>query len=347
MRARLVAILAISAAVAAAGCTGTADPDADGTRSPSPPVPSAPTAVPEAQDVTLPRLERLVSTTLQIEGAPAALVASPGALWVQQHRGYELTRVDTRRGIVSDRVDVGIAGCGDLVWEAGSVWVTGCAITPGLVQVDGATTELAETINLSGLASSSSHEIWMSHLDDGVGQLRRIDADDVDQGRMVPVPGLLEDGSVAVAAGSIWVADAGIGLVYQLDPTSEEVLGVTPMPVPPDTSYLIEHDGAAWYVDASIGVLVRIDPDDGSTRLLDVRTEKPSEYWGAAASTAPGPPGRLWVRSGDEAWLVDTRRDQVLRRIALLDGSGGDVQQIGGSLWVSSFATNQVQRIEL
>ena len=37
----------------------------------------------------------------------------------------------------------------------------------------------------------------------------------------------------------------------------------------------------------------------------------------------------------------------VLRRIAVLDGGGGDVQQIGDTLWVSSFATDEVQRVSL
>ena len=98
----------------------------------------------------------------------------------------------------------------------------------------------------------------------------------------------------------------------------------------------------------SLGVLVRVDPVDGSTRLLKVRTKRPSEVRTIAASTAPGPPGRLWVRGGDkEVWLVDTRHDRVLRRIAVLDGGGGDVQQIGDTLWVSSFATDEVQRISL
>ena len=67
-----------------------------------------------------------------------------------------------------------------------------------------------------------------------------------------------------------------------------------------------------------------------------------------AASTALGPPGRFWVRDGDnEVWLVDTRHDRVLRRIAVRDVGGGDVQQIGDTLWVSSFATDEVQRISL
>jgi hypothetical protein len=83
----------------------------------------------------------------------------------------------------------------------------------------------------------------------------------------------------------------------------------------------------------SLAVLVRVDPGDGSTRLLKVRMHRPSEVRTIAASTALGPPGRLWVRGGDiEVWLVDTRHDRVPPGIAVLDGDGRDVQQIGDTL---------------
>ena len=68
------------------------------------PAPGQPTAVPDAPKIRLPRLEKLPSTTVVVDGAPAALLASPGALWVQQHRGYELTRVDPARAKVVDSV---------------------------------------------------------------------------------------------------------------------------------------------------------------------------------------------------------------------------------------------------
>jgi streptogramin lyase len=348
MRAHLVLMVALGAALAA-GCGGTpADSDAGGV-GPTSPVSPAATAVPDPPELPLPDLEKRPSMTLAIGGAPAALVSSPGTLWVQQHRGTELTRVDAEQGRIVDTVNTGLLGCGDLTWAAGSVWETGCSATAALVQVDGSTAEVRDTAYLSGLGSAYlDNQIWMTTIDDGAAELRRIDAADVDEGRRVPVPGLLIDWGVVAAAGSIWVSDPIAAVVYQVDPDSEEVVAVIPMPVTPDTMELMEHDGAAWYVDLALGVLVRVDPVDGSTRLLDVRTERPREYLGLAASTAPGRPGRLWVRNGDaEVWLVDTRHDRVLRRIAVLDGGGGDVQQIGDILWVSSFATDQVQGIEL
>ena len=313
------------------------------------PAPGQPTVVPDAPKIRLPRLEKLPSTSVAVDGAPAALLASPGTLWVQQHRGYELTRLDPEQGTIVDSVNVGLMGCADLAWAVGSVWETGCSITRGLVRVDGDTTDVGDTVYLSGHGSAYlDDEIWMTNIYDGVAELRRIDAAHVDEGRPVPVPGLLVDGGAVAAAGSIWVSDDRAAMVYQVDPDSEDVVAVTPIPVPPDTGELIAHDGAAWYVDMELGVLVRVDPVDGSTRLLKVRFKRASEYRGIAASTAPGPPGRLWVRNGDkQVWLVDTRHDRVLRRIAVIDGGGGDVQQIGDTLWVSSFATNEVQRISL
>ena len=348
MRSRLMVSVAVGAALTAA-CSGTpADPAAGDSGTPSS-LPSAATAVPDQPPLRLPDLEELPSTSLLVHGAPAALTTSPGTLWVQQHRGDELTRVDAERGRILDTVNVGRLGCGDLLWAAGSVWQTGCGMTPGLVRIDGETTEVTDTLDLGGLgAAYLDGEIWSATFEGAVAELRRIDAAQVDEGHPVPVPGLLLDGGVVTAAGSIWVGDESAALVYQVDPTAEEVVAVIPMPVPPDKGNMIEHDGAAWYVDMSLGVLVRVDPLDGSTRLLKVRLGRPSEYRGLAASTALGAPGRLWVRSGDEeVWLVDTRHDQVMRRIAVLDGGGGDVQQIGDSLWVSSFATNEVQRISL
>lgn len=348
MRAHLMVAMAVGAALTAA-CGGTPTDSGDSGTGPTSSLPSAATAVPDPPKLRLPRLEQLPSTTLAINGAPAALAASPGTLWVQQHRGYELTRVDAEEGTVVGSVNTGVLGCGDLTWAAGSVWETGCSGTAAMVRVDGGSTEVGDKVYLSGLGTAYlDNEIWMTTFDDGAAELRRIDAAHVDEGHSVPVPGLLVDGGVVATAGSIWVSDDIAALVYQIDPDSEEVVSVLPMPVPPDTMELIEHDGAAWYVDPVLGVLVRIDPVDGSTRLLKVRLDRPSEYGGLAASTAPGPPGRLWVRSGDkEVWLVDTRQDRVLRRIAVHDGGGGDVQQIGDTLWVSQFILDEVQRIPL
>ena len=166
--------------------------------------------------------------------------------------------------------------------------------------------------------------------------------------RLVGVPGLVFAVGVVALGDSIWAGDESAAVVYRIDPDSDRVRSAIPMPTPPNYSYLIEHDGAPWYLDLASGDLIRVDPSTEKLRRLNVRVDYPSQVRGLGASTAPGAPGRLWVRSGDdEVWLIDTRADRVLRRIKVIDGGGGDVQQIGDVLWVASFGTNELQRILL
>lgn len=196
-------------------------------------------------------------------------------------------------------------------------------------------------------------ELWLP-TDPGAGSrsasLSRVTVDGSVEAPMVEVPGLTSgDGGAVFVNGSVWVADAASAIVYQVDPRSGAVLAAVPMPMTAGTPYLLAHDHAPLYYDAARGALVRIDPRTLEVDRLAVGVERPSQYWGVAASTAPGAQGRLWVRSGDgEVWLVDTRADSVLRRIAVdSSGAGGDVQQIGDDLWVSGFATGTVERIDL
>jgi streptogramin lyase len=162
------------------------------------------------------------------------------------------------------------------------------------------------------------------------------------------VPGLEVDAGIVAQGGSVWVADEAAAVVYRLDARSGEVQAAIPAPIAPGKGYLVEHDSAPWYIDALQGSLVRVDPATDRAALLNVAVTKPSAYWGIAASTAAGPPGRMWIRSGnDEVWLLDTRRDRVLRRLAVQDGRGGDLQEVGGALWVAGFSSDSVERIPL
>jgi streptogramin lyase len=313
------------------------------------PTSSPATVLPSQEALELPPVERLPSTVVVVRGAPAALLAAHGRLWVQTHRDTVLRQLDPVTGGVVGRTDVAMAGCGDLTWAAGSVWQTGCDITPGLVRVDAATAQVLETLPWDAIGPAYDGEaLWLCTSPNAPFGVRRI-ALSGGRDSTFRVPGIGEGcGSMAAVAGSIWVTEALGALVYRLDRDTGEVLAAIPMPVPASDGYVIEHDGAPWYVDPELGVLVRVDPDSGETQLSRVRLRIPTQYLGLAFSSAPGPAGRVWVRSGDdEVWLLDTRTDEVLRRIAVIDGGGGDVQQIGDVLWVASFGTDQVQRIAL
>ena len=346
----LAALVLATCASACESDSATADQSAD----PSAPVSTQPIPPPPPIEVErkfpVPRLERLPSRVKELAGAPAALVHSGGALWAKSHRAFSLFKVDPATGKVLEEVITDELGCGDLVGGGGSVWVTGCGSAPDLVEVDERTGAVVSTSELTGIGTAiRSGELWIGdeHEGGGVGLWRGRVAD-LTRGQVVRVPGLALPTGVVALGDSIWVGDESSAVVYRIDPDSDRVRSAIPMPIPPERGYLIEHDGAPWYHDIGSGEFIRIDPRTEKLRRLEVRADRPTQYQGLGASTAPGPPGRLWVRSGDdEVWLIDTRADEVLRRIKVIDGGGGDVQQVGAWLWVASFGTDQLQRISL
>lgn len=331
-------------AVTLAACNGTS-----ASRQVEQPVDTAraATAVAEAA-VDLPPLETLPSTEAAVDGAPASLLHAFGAVWAMGHRSTELRRLDPVTGDVTGEIDVGVLGCGDLIEAAGFIWVSGCGPTPYLARVNPATNEV-QTVRTSGLGVAElDGKVWFARSPDETGRIRRADPAALQAAESFAVPGLRGAEGVVGIGDSVWVSDERTAIVYQLDASNGEVRAAIPMPLEAGKGYLIEHDGAPWFVDAEQGALVRVDPDTGTPTLLEIRLEKPPTYWGIAASSAPGQPGGLWMRSGsDEAWLLDTRADEVLRRVAVVAGGGGDVQEVDGALFVASFGTHRVQRISL
>lgn len=356
-------------AVLCSGCQGTqaltGAPEGDATSADTQPTisPTVDASTPTAAETTqpavpLPELEQIDAQSFELRServvAPAALIEADGSLWVQDHRGSLLTRMQPDTGEVLAQVDTGRKGCGDLLAAASAVWWTGCGVTPGLVKVDATSHEvLAEDDRLGLGPAVLDDEIWLPVQNEeqaASASLSRMPLDGSAAPSLVPVPGLLSaDAGAVVAGGAVWVTDKYGGVVYQLDPDTEQVLAAVPVPLGKGVGYLIEHDGAPWYYDAWLGRLVRIDPGTLEVRLLEVVLDSPTQYWGVSASSAPDVAGRLWARSGDgEAWLIDTRSDTVLRRVAVDPaGAGGDVQQVGDALWVSGFASGTIERIAL
>lgn len=344
----LVAVTALLAVAAWSGCTGSTQPDPS-VRPAT--VTSVAASLPPRQDVPLPPLERLRSTMIPAAStAPAALAASSTALWVQSHRSTVLSRIDVATSRVTAEVRVDQLGCGDITVGAGAVWQTGCGVSPGLVRVDAETGAVTGT-PIEGLGPAVlRNEVWLGADDEGsTNHVHRFDAGTLREGTPVPVPGFTDGGGGTVAAaGAIWTTGQYGAVVHRIDPATGRVTAAIPLATSAAYGYVVVVDDAPLFTDAESGILAPIDPVTNTGRILAVRTDKPSRYWGVAASAAPGRPGHVWVRSGDdEVWLVDTVADVVVRRLEVDDGRGGDVQQVGDVLWVSSFMNDAVERIPL
>ena len=345
------AVLGVLALLAACTTTGTESGSgaSSGSLAPGLPASSASPTTAQTTPAPLPALEKLPSSDVTLAGAPGAVLWAYGAIWVMSHRNTTLYRVEPTDLTVSGMLDTGVLGCGDIVAEAESIWVCGCGATPGLVRVDPRHLRVESShVELNGLGPGfHAGQLWIAAGSGGVFGLRRGDPERLEEAREVPVVGLGLDGGVVESAGSVWVADQE-AVVYRVDPQAEQVTAAVPLPLDPGAPYLITHDGAPWYIDHSRGAVARVDPATNTPTVLTLRPIRPPEYHGVAASTAPGRPGELWVRSGsDEAWLIDTRQDKVIRRVAIADGGGGDLEEVDGDLWVAHFGQDTLQRITL
>lgn len=345
------AVLGVLALLAACTTTGTGDGSGPSSGSPARGLPasSASPTPPQTTPAPLPVLEKLPSTDATLDGAPGAVLWAHGALWVMSHRGTTLYRIRATDLAVTGSVDTGVLGCGDIVAGAGSLWVSGCSATPGLVRVDPRRPRVESThVELDGLGPGfHAGDLWIAAGSGGVFGLRRGNPERLEEAHEVPVVGLGLDAGVVESAGAVWVGDQD-AVVYRVDPRTEQVVAAVPLPLDPGQPYLIAHDGAPWYIDHSMGAVARVDPATNAPTVLTLRPVRPPEYRGVAASTAPGRPGELWVRSGsDEAWLIDTRQDKVVRRVAIADGGGGDLEEVDGVLWVAHFGLDTLERITL
>ena len=291
MRARALAFSAALGALAllAACTTGTTD---GGSTSEPPtleaPVSSAGRNTTPASPAPLPSLEVLPSTDVTVDGAPGAVLWAHGAVWVMSHRSTMLRRIDPSTVKVTAQVDTGVLGCGDIKSGAGSLWVSGCSPTPGLVRVDPGGPRVVSTHGeLNGLGPGfHGGDLWIASGSGGMAGLSRGDPERLQEAHEVPVVGLGVDAGVVEAAGSVWVADND-AVVYRVDPETEQVLAAVPLPLDSGQPNLITHDGAPWYVDNGIGAVARVDPATNAPTVLALRPVRPPEYRGVAASSAP------------------------------------------------------------
>lgn len=298
----------------------------------------------------LPEAERLSGTTVSAPGAPAALIVADGSIWEMSHRDTELYRIDPLTGDVLATIDIGLIGCGDLMANASAVYVTGCGVAPYLVRVDTATNKVTATSSYEVGPGGMAKGVLWAPVGTSSPKLVPVNPTTLAQRPGVALPEFTMITGVVQAGDSLWAGDEANNIVYRIEIDRRKVIAAIPMPVEGDYGYLIKHDGAPWYIDfGRTGTLVRIDPEDATTQVLTTTLDKPSEYWGIAASSSPSVPGHLWARSGDNhVWLINTRADRIERTIELTPGgSGGDVQEHDGTLWVSAFDEEIIHRIPL
>jgi streptogramin lyase len=294
---------------------------------------------------------RGATVTLPVRGHPGAVIAGPDALWVALSDSQEtagegrIVRLDLATGAqagsvylggkvshlarIGDRLIASLQRASGLAELAALEWRSGKGLRRHFFD------PAVDQIVLRG------SELWA--LEVRPGALLRVDSGTLEPAS-APLP--LSPGrtlALASGAGYLWVTAADAGEVLRIDPATHAIrrahVGGYPIGI-------VVTGGSVWFADHEGGTIVRLDPRSLLPVGEPIRVgTKPS--WLVAAA------GSLFVTDEDDGTVaqIDVHSGKKVGlpiRIArpTRDAPAPSVATAGQSVWVSSFASNTLNRID-
>ena len=284
-----------------------------------------------------------VALTRSVPGHPGAVVAGPAALWVAVG-GDRLRRLDLSTGAWAQPVDLG--------GEISQLTRVGDRLIAS-VQHDSGVGQLASLHWRTGDVSTwhwfnpavdqvvvRGGELWA--LEPRPGRLLRLDSKTLDRVSAIP----LSSGRVlglAAGAGYVWATASDDGEVLRIDPKTHAVERV---PVGGFPVGIVVSGGSVWVADRDGGEVVRLD-----ARSLR-RVGQPIPV-GTKPSGLVAARGSLFVTDQEDGTIVriavpSGKKIGLPIRIAspTNDAPAPSMARAGRSIWVSSFASNTLDRID-
>jgi streptogramin lyase len=333
MRTALATLAVFSLLLAACGRSSTESSGSAGRQAEEASLPEAITAA-EAPTVSL--KERLIRE-LEIEGGPDRLVFDFGSLWVKRDDG-EVTRVDPKSGkVLAEVAAVPFMQpvCQGMGSTPGGVWA--CPRENTLVRIDPERGQVAAQIKVDKLLDQASlatldGAIWILTKDGE--ELTALDEETGAEKEQIRLSEACNE--LAATTDSIWVTCYNADMVLQVDVGAGEVVGE------------VELDGPrriAAAEDLWVGFgsgLAQIDPE--GLEVLNIY----EAYPGLEGSVFAGG-SSVWVREADARFLVriDPGSDEISEVIEAPElPSGGDVIEIGGSVWATAYDDGALVEIQ-
>ncbi|MDQ3937656.1 MAG: hypothetical protein M3253_03135 [Chloroflexota bacterium] len=339
---RLRALL-LFAAAACASPVGPASPiqptpagtgAATGSLATAPATSDAPTLQPE--QTTLSPSESLTSpitAVIPVGEGPILLAATGDAIWVENHRDSDLSRIDPATNREVANLDDVHVHC-DIEAGSGSVWGT-FYVGGTITEVDAASNEILRSIKLKNACGLEldGHDLWVSS--DALPGVLRYRLDQLP----LPPPDRLTGpaGDPTVGFDSLWINGEG-GMVLRLDPDTGETQAEIRIGDLADTGPLIAH-GSVWAWSRNQGVLHRIDP---ATNEIVKSVNVEGQIGGVGAGTE-----QLWVSSlGGKLVAIDPATLEVTHTAELGRAMYGAPLEAFGSVWISALDDNVVMRVD-
>ena len=331
-----LACLVVAAGVfgCAPGTGATSIPSGDATRASQ--LPTIPSSQPTAAATPLP--EGVVAE-IQVGAGPGYADFADGAVWVGNHRGNSISKIDVATNSVAKTIPVPFDPTG-ITAGFGSIW-TFTVKPAGVVRVGIESMAVEATIpitapggSITGLVEGAG-SMWIAP--EG-GRLYRLDPED---NTATDVAGLDTDcpGSLAFADGSLWhLPFCGAPVVLRIDPGDGTV--ITKVDVPEGSHAIWAGLDRLWTV-TSWGELAAIDP--GTNKVVASKTV------GLAAEQVRTGLGLVWVRIDDRTLVAVDPADLSVRKTYQLPAAqipGGGIAISDDAVWAMNFTAGTVWRLE-
>ena len=305
-----------------------------------PAVPSPPTLLPVSPSPL--RAGVLASIPVDLGTAPAAAGAAFGSIWIPEHRGNTLYRVDPKTNAVVAKIDLGAGVCFPPQFGFGRVFLTACEGGSGNLVVDPSVNRVVAKSQCGGWMAFGGGSIW----DGESHRVRVCDPKTLRTTALIKLPGGFS--GMAYGFGSVWAVNEDQGTVLRIDPathrvTATIVAGNGCYSCDVDSNILVAY-GAAWVESDQSSTIYRIEPATNAVRVFHVRAKPLPDF--NARWLVPGL-GSLWLTtSAGHVSRFDPANMRVVGTYpADPTGGGSDYISVGyGSLWVPNPESDDVWR---
>jgi YVTN family beta-propeller protein len=283
-------------------------------------------------------------TERSVGPGPNELAAAFGSIWVSNHHGASVSRIDPKTLKVIAKIGVGVQPA-NIAIGLGALWETNY---DGTISRIDPTTNRASSVghfgHLCGQPAIAAAALWV--------YVCAVDRPYVAMvaprtGKAVAKIAAGGDGSeLALADGELWMATFLPGKILQIDDRTGKVLQSLPAPGCPDLTRTASGYGSLWVgqvggcPSGDIDVVLRMDPRTGRV-LNTIHTATP-----APIVTVGN--GGVWVGGSDDGKVE--RIDPTTLRVS--DWSklpvGGEMDEFEaafGALWAVSFAEATLWRV--
>ena len=277
-----------------------------------------------------------VKAVIHTDHGPAALVASGDAIWVANHRGGTLEKIDPATNRVVGSVTVGgelnvsdndpAWACTNVDGKAHHIDLTALSVTSSTKT--GCNGGSIRVIGDTAWSAAGSDDVGATLLDGTTGSIRAHLA--------LPTSG--SGGPVVLAHGRVLIGGGDPTAAYTPAGTS---LGLLPV----DTSWLVPPIGGDLYRVPDSGDITQLDPTTLKP-VLTIPAPKHTDDWNWAI-TGDGH-GHLWYRPDyTHLYSVDiaTRQVSLLMTLPWEETPTG-IRYAFGSLWITNFDNDTVWRVD-